>query len=85
VRRNFPIPETASRDLSQGWYELVFATASAPGIFDPYESILQTDVQNGRVYAAIALTKAPTAAKDLGCIEHAVDFPAKVFKWSEWV
>jgi hypothetical protein len=59
VRRNFHIPIAASRDLAFGWHELVFALASAPDSFNNYECVLQTDVTNGRVMAAIAVMKSP--------------------------
>jgi hypothetical protein len=55
VKKRFPIPVAASRDMARGWRELVFALPSNPTNFDHYECILQTDAVNGRAIAAIAV------------------------------
>jgi hypothetical protein len=54
--RHFPVPKQASRDMADGWRELVFALPPYYVEFNQYECLLQTDVANGRVKAAIAVT-----------------------------
>ena len=53
VPKNFPVPQSASRD-AQGWREQTLTFPGNPtGNFDQYECILQT---NGRTCSAIAVT-----------------------------
>jgi len=60
VRKHFPVPKAASRDMAGGWRELVLALPS-PTIqnttFEHYEVVLQTDPKGGRAFAAIAIAK----------------------------
>jgi hypothetical protein len=67
VQKTFSIPATTSRDMARGWHEIVLATSSKPGAFEHYECILQTDVEHGRAYGAIAVT---TPLKDAFYSHH---------------
>jgi hypothetical protein len=61
IRKHFPVPQAASRDMARGWRELVLAlppTQNSQQLnFEHYELDLQTDPKSGRAYASIAIAQ----------------------------